>query len=201
MTMQNKSALLVLDLINEIVHPRGKYANEGYLAQVIARRVLENTALAIDRARIAGIPVIYVVVGFSETYAECPKNSPVLSIAKQDQRLILGTWATQIHDSLKVAKGEQIVSKNRVSPFFQTNLDLLLRTHSVDTVLLTGVSTEFVILATAMSAHDLDYNVVVLEDATSSSNDERHRAALTILGRIAKISSVGQALPASGEEA
>jgi nicotinamidase-related amidase len=195
--MKNKTALLVLDLINDIVHPDGQYAAEGYLEQVRARRVLENAASAIAQARSAGIPVIYVVVGFSENYAEWAEQSPVLAVAKDEKRLMLGTWATQVHADLKPARGECVVVKHRISPFYQTNLDLLLRRAGAETLLLSGVSSEFVVLATAMAAHDRDFRVVVLEDAIASSSPERHAAALLLLGRIAQISTVADALPAA----
>jgi nicotinamidase-related amidase len=192
--MKDRKALLVLDFINEIVHPDGKYAKDGYLEQITSRRTLENAAAAIERSRELGFPVIYIVVGFSENYAEWPDHSPVFNLAKSDGRIILGTWATQIHNDLAPEKYEQVVVKNRISPFFQTNLDLLLKKFNVDTLLLTGVSTEFVILSTAMSAHDRDYKVIVLEDAVASSHDKFHQAALTILARIATISTVEKAL-------
>jgi nicotinamidase-related amidase len=199
--MKNKSVLLVLDLINDIVHPDGQYAAEGYLEQVRSRRVLENAASAIAQARTAGIQVIYVVVGFSENYAEWAEHSPVLAVAKQEKRLMLGTWATQVHADLQPARGECVVVKHRISPFYQTNLDLLLKRAGAQTLLLSGVSSEFVVLATAMAAHDRDYNVVVLEDAIASSGPERHAAALLLLGRIAQVSTVAEALPAAAAAA
>jgi nicotinamidase-related amidase len=193
--MQGKKALLMLDLINEIVHPEGKYAHEGYLEQVTRREVLANASTALARARAAKIPIIHVVVGFSRNYVECPAQSAVFSVAREDQRLLLGTWATQIHNDVKPLPHEPTVVKNRVSPFYQTHLELLLRSQGIDTLLLAGVSTEFVVLTTAIEAHDRDYQVEILEDATAASNAERHDAALKIIARTAKIHTVSEALP------
>ena len=188
--MQNKKALLVLDLINEVVHPEGKYAAEGYYEQVRQRHVLQNAEAALRQARVSGMPVIFVVVGFSESYVECPDNSPVFGMAKKEKRITLGTWGTEVFSTLKPMPSEPVVVKNRINPFFQTNLDLVLRQLQVDTLVLCGVSTEFVILSTAMAAHDRDYNVIVLEDATASSTEELHAAALKIAARTASIRSV-----------
>lgn len=196
MPNHQKKALLVLDLINEIIHPDGQYASHGYLEQAERRHVLENTAVAIRRARAAGIPVIYVVVGFSPSYVEWPAHSPVFAEAKRDRRIILGEWSTRIHDSIAPLVGEPVVSKHRISPFYQTNLELLLRQYGVDTLLLTGVSTEFVVLTTALEAHDRDFQVVVLEDATTSSTDELHDAAVKLLARVARVTSVADELAA-----
>ncbi|MFC7309310.1 cysteine hydrolase family protein [Streptomyces monticola] len=196
-----RPALLVLDLINEIVHPEGKYAADGYYAQARDRGVIEHTAEAIARARAADIPVIYVVVGFGEGYPEWPSGSPVFEKAKADQRLLLGTWATRVHDALAPAPGEPVVAKHRISPFHGTNLELLLRTQEIDTLLLTGVSTELVVLTTAQAAHDRDYRVQVLEDATLAGDQEIHEAALKVLSRIATVTTVEDALPARGSAA
>lgn len=191
-----RPALLVLDLINEIVHPDGKYAADGYGAQARERDVLVRAADAIRRARAADIPVIYVVVGFSPGYPEWPAGSPVFEKAKDGGRLVLGSWATQVHDTLAPLPGEPVVVKHRISPFHGTNLEVLLRTAGIDTLLLTGVSTELVVLTTAQAAHDRDYRVRVLEDATLAGDAEIHEAALKILSRISTVTTVAEALPA-----
>jgi nicotinamidase-related amidase len=191
-----RPALLVLDLINEIVHPEGRYASHGYAEQAERRGVLRNARTAIDRARAAGIPVIFVIVGFSPNYIEWPPGSPVFSEARDDGRIQLGTWGTQVHHQLTPLAGEPVIAKHRISPFYQTSLELLLRRLGVDTLMLTGVSTEFVVLSTALEAHDRDFDVVVLEDATTSSRDDLHAQALGLVARVARVSTVDAELPA-----
>ncbi|MEU2059712.1 isochorismatase family cysteine hydrolase [Streptomyces sp. NPDC013455] len=188
-----KPALLMLDLINDIVHPDGRYGREGYARQVAERGVLERAAVALETARARDIPVIHVVVGFSAGYPEWPASSDVFRSAKEDGRILLGTWATEPHDAVKPVDGEPVVAKHRISPFYGTGLDLTLRALGVDTLLLTGVSTDMVILATARDGHDRDYTVEVLEDATAADGDEMHAAALKVIGRTARISSVAEA--------
>lgn len=193
--MTSRPALLVLDLLNEIVHPDGRYASHGYAREVAERGVLTNAATAIDRARMAGVPVIYVVVGFSLDYAEWPARSPIFAEAKAEEKLVIGHWGTQIHDAVKPADGEQIVVKRRISPFYGTELDLVLRTRGIDTLLLTGVSTDLVVLAAARDAHDRDYAVQVLADATAAAERGLHEAALAVIGRTATVTTVDAALP------
>jgi nicotinamidase-related amidase len=189
-----RPALLVLDLINDIVHQDGTYA-EVCLEQVTQRGVIERTARAIARARAAGIPVVYVVVGFSPGYPDWPADSPVFAESRHKNGLILGTWGTRVHDALAPAPGEPVVEKRRVDPFHGTQLDLLLRNLNVNTLLLTGVVTELVILGTARAGHDRDYRIEVLEDATATANQELHEAAIAIAARTATITTVDQALP------
>jgi nicotinamidase-related amidase len=192
--MPNRQVLLVLDLLNDIVHPEGKYAPHGYARQVAENRVLENTATALDRARAAHIPVVYVIVGFSANYAEWPANSPVFAEARPEGKLIIGSWATQVHDMVKPTEGEQIVTKRRISPFYGTDLDLILRTREIDSLLVTGVSTDLVVLATARDGHDRDFRVTVLSDACASANRELHESALTLISRTATVATVAEVL-------
>lgn len=190
--MVRRPALLVLDLINEIAHPDGKYP-EVCLAQITERGVLDRAGAAVAKARAAGIPVIYVVVGFSPGYPDWPSGSPLFAEARQGERLILGTWGTQVHDAVKPAPGEPVIAKRRVSPFLGTHLDLLLRDRGVNTLLLTGVTTDLVVLSTAREGHDRDYRVEVLEDATATSDAQLHQAALTLIARTATVTTVDQA--------
>jgi nicotinamidase-related amidase len=196
--MAPQSALLVLDLLNEIVDHKGKYAVHGYAEQAAKTGLLDNAARAIDRARSADIPVIYVVVGFSPGYPEWPANSPVFAEARAGEKLLIGDWGTQIHDAVKPGPNEQIVLKRRISPFFGTDLDVLLRTRGVEHLLITGVSTDLVVLATARDAHDRDYRATVLADATASATEELHNAALTVIARTAAVSTVDAAMAAVG---
>lgn len=191
-----RPALLVLDLINDVVHPDGRFASHGYAEQVARRGVLERAAVAVHRARAADIPVIYVVVGFSPDYAECPPGSPIFGKSAEERQITLGTWGTQVHDAVKPEDGEPIVVKHRISPFHGTSLDLRLRSRRIDTLLVTGVSTDLVVLATARDGHDRDYRVRVLADATAAANAELHDAALTVIARTAEVTTVRQGMSA-----
>ncbi|MFD4639753.1 cysteine hydrolase family protein [Lentzea sp. NPDC058436] len=188
-------ALLVLDLINEITHPDGRYP-EVCLDQVRERGVLENAARAIAAARAEGVPVVHVVVGFSPGYADWPRSSPLFTEVPQRGALVLGSWGTQPHDLVKPVPGEPVVEKRRVDPFLGTHLDALLRELGVDTVLLAGATTDLVVLSAARQAHDLGYRVRVLADATATGDAELQEAALRLIARTAVVTTVDDDLPA-----
>ncbi|MDQ0794214.1 cysteine hydrolase family protein [Streptomyces sp. B1I3] len=190
----SRSALLVLDMVNELVHPDGHYAHVCR-EQVASRGVIERTAAAIDRARADGTPVIYVVLGYSSHYEDWPGESPLFGPADPEHRFTLGSWGTQVHERLTPEPGEDVVVKQRVSPFYGTNLEFLLRARKIDTLLLTGVATDLVVLMTAREAHDRDFSVQVLEDATATGDETLQEAALHMLARTAVVTSVDQALP------
>ena len=148
----SKSALLVLDLVNELVHEDGKFAGMGYPAQVKERGVLEAASSAIGKARAKGMPVIFVRVGFSPDYRECPESSPLLGAAKQYGALQIGDWATEFHASLDRRDSDETLTKHRVNAFFGTPLDKILKAKGIDTILLGGVATA-VLLATRDTLH------------------------------------------------
>lgn len=195
--MSAKKALMVMDFINEIVHPDGVYAREGYHRQASARAVLERAGAALEHARAQQLPIIFVVVGFNAQYDGFPEHSRVFAPAREHGVLKLDTWSTQVHASLAPREGEIVIAKSRVSPFYRTHLDAILRDLGVQEVVLTGVSTEHVILATTLDAHDRDLAVTVLEDACCAVSQERHLAAIERISRTADIRSTSDFLASS----
>ena len=75
-----KTALLVLDFINDIVHPDGKIAaSAGYIKK---HQVISHANEVITFSRENKIPIAFVKVGFNFGYPECPENSPLLGEQK-----------------------------------------------------------------------------------------------------------------------
>ncbi len=185
-----KQTLLVLDLMNEIVRGDGAWGKlgYGYGSQAEKRDVVPKTARAIERARATGIPVIYVTVGFTKTYAEWPSGSPVFTDAGKEAGLLqLGTWNQDIHEALAPQEGEVLVTKKRVSPFYATFLEVLLRTQGIEELLLCGIATDHVVMAAARDGHDRDFKIKVLEDCCAAASPERHDAAIIVLDGVAEI--------------
>jgi nicotinamidase-related amidase len=137
-----------------------------------------------------------VVVGFSAGYPDWPPASPLFTEVPERSALVLGEWGTEVHDAVKPAADEHVVAKRRVSPFHGTHLDLLLRGLGVDTLLLTGATTDLVVLSAAREGHDLGYHVEVLADATATADARLQATALGLIGRTAKITTVEASLAA-----
>ncbi|GEO28131.1 isochorismatase [Alicyclobacillus acidoterrestris] len=192
-----KKALLILDLINDIVHKQGSVGKYGFYAQVEERQTISHTAQAIHHCRKVGIPIIYVVFGFSPGYPEWSERPKLFRQVKSKQQVLLGTWATQVHDTLRPMPNEVIITKNRIDPFYNTNLETVLRAMEVDTIYLCGVSTEFVVLSTVMSGHDRGYEVRPLSDCIASSDPYSHESAMTVIKKISNIYNIKELL---GEE-
>ncbi|MEY2927324.1 MAG: hypothetical protein RL367_1801 [Pseudomonadota bacterium] len=181
-----KSLFLVMDMMNDLVDENG-FSAKGYGVQVKQRNMLANTAKAIAAARAAGVQIGYVRVGFSSDYRECPPASPIFSGARTNKIFQLGTWGTEVHASLAPHPGDFDIVKHRVSPFYATSLEAILRANAIERVILCGVSTNGVVHSGAREAHDRDYEVVILEDCCAGVTADEHRHAIACLGRYASI--------------
>ncbi len=176
------SILLVMDMINDLVSDQGANATT-YAKQMAERHVLQSTQRLIAAARGAGVPVGYVRVGFSPDYRECPAASPIFSKARERGLFKLGTWGTEVHPSLAPRPEDFDIIKHRVSPFYGTTLEPILRARHIERLYLCGVSTNGVVHTGAREAHDRDYECFIVEDCCAGATAEEHDKALYCLGR------------------
>jgi nicotinamidase-related amidase len=176
-----RTALIVIDLINDIVHPAGAFAAAA--PEVAARGVIARANALAARARRDGAPVGLVRVGFPRGYPNHPDHSPLFGPARQKGALMLGSWGTEFHPDFVVDPGDTAIVKPRVSAFHGTEFAELLAAWGTQRLVICGVSTEMGVLTTARDAHDRDFQVVVAADACASGNPALHDAALAMLAR------------------
>jgi nicotinamidase-related amidase len=181
-----KTLFLVMDMMNDLVAEDG-FSAATYGVQVRERGVLANTRAAVAAARAAGALVGYVRVGFSDDYREAPEASPIFSGARNNGIFKLGTWGTEVHPDVAPQPGDFDVVKHRVSPFYATALEAILRANKVERIVMCGVSTNGVVHSGAREAHDRDYEVVILEDCCAGVTADEHLHAVACLGRYARI--------------
>jgi len=185
----NDAIYLVLDMENDLVHADGAGAKGPYGEQVRGRRILENTRHALDKARAAGLHIGFVRVGFSPDYRECPPDSPIFSGARKNGIFKLGEWGTQVHPDLGQQSGDFDIVKHRVSPFYSTSLEAILRAKGIRRIYCSGISTNAVVQAMVREGHDRDYAVTVLEDCCCALSAEEHENAIKGLQRFCRISN------------
>ena len=181
-------ALVVIDLIYDLVHPKGRIPSCAQ--QVEARQVLSKANQAAAYARERRWPVVFVTVGFSKGYSDQPKASPLFGQVDRLGALALNEIGTSFHPDLYVVTEDIILAKPRISPFYGTRLEAILRANQIGCVVLSGVTTTWAIQAAARDAHDRDYRVIILEDACAADTEEEHNASIAMLKRIATIESV-----------
>lgn len=181
-----KTLFLVMDMMNDLVAEDGFNA-KTYGVQVKERAVLGSTKAAIVAARAAGALIGYVRVGFSSDYREAPETSPIFSGARKNGIFQLGTWGTEVHASIAPMPEDFDIVKHRVSPFYATSLEAILRANKVERIVMCGVSTNGVVHSGAREAHDRDYEVVILEDCCAGVTPDEHEHAIACMGRYGRI--------------
>ncbi|MFP3986073.1 isochorismatase family cysteine hydrolase [Streptomyces sp. E11-3] len=158
------SALLVMDVQRHMVDVADD--GSGYLPRL--RR-------AIDGARAAGIPVIYVVIGWRPGHPDVSTRNRPLTTAVRAGLFTEGDSGTEIHHDVTPQPDDIVVTKRRGSAFSGSDLDLVLRARGIDRLVLTGIATSGVVLYTLCQATDLDFDLTVLADACLDTDAEVHR--------------------------
>lgn len=90
--MAPKTALLLMDLQNEIVDPEGRIGADGIAAPVGERRVLEHVRDLLTGARTRGLMVIHVIVAYRPGHPELPHGAPLADWFRGEDLLVEGTW-------------------------------------------------------------------------------------------------------------
>ncbi len=164
----NKTALLVCDLINSILQANGEPAE-----------LLAQSKKAIDFARSENIPVIYIVVQFRKGYPDINPNNKFFEFVRNGKiDLTENTESTRIHSAVQPQENDFIITKRRISAFSGSDLEAVLKSLAIETLVLCGISTSGVILSTTREASDKDYKITILKDACFNKDEEVHQVLI-----------------------
>ena len=183
----NKSAMIIVDMQNDFCHPKGWLAGIG-VDVAPARTPIGPLVKLLPKLRKAGVPVIWVNWGNRPDLANISpalrhvynndgksiglgsplKNAPVpgAKVLEKD------SWAAAVVDELKIAPTDIRVDKFRMSGFWDTPLDAILRNLGVTTVFFGGVNADQCVLATLMDANFLGYDTILVEDCSATTSPE-----------------------------
>lgn len=188
--MSSNQALILIDYINEIVHPDGKLSGKGYSAFIDRHNIKSHIEQLINKFRENESPIIHVRVGFSNNYIDHPESSPLFGAAKTFNALNLSEWGCEFIDYARPLENEVIIHKSRVSAFFNTNLDTILRCNSIDRIFIAGCSTDLAVQSAIRDAHDRDYKAAVILDACVAANDVDHNTSIAVLEKLAETKNI-----------
>ncbi|MEM7280253.1 MAG: cysteine hydrolase [Pseudomonadota bacterium] len=184
----DQTALIMLDLQNEMVHPDGKIGGGGLAQAVADRGVLENAAHLLAIARDQGVRIVHVRLGFRSDYADVMSRAPRIANLKANQACQIGAWGTEFHASVSPLEGEYVVTKQCVNPFYNTGLMNYLHRYDCTDLILCGTVTNLVVESATRAADDAGFAVTVVEDACAAPNAELHEFAvskiLPMFGRV-----------------
>ncbi|MGG6311022.1 cysteine hydrolase family protein [Paenibacillus macerans] len=168
--LHSRSAVLVVDVQNDYCHPEGALAKVGNDVGAVSG-MMPNLHRLLAAARRLGVPVIFIQTFHEEaTDSEAWKDR---SSGRSSEVCRTGTWGA---DFFEVAPepGEAVVNKHRYSAFVNTRLDSVLRSQKIETLIMTGVSTNVCVESTARDGFMLDYHIVLLSDACASYSRQAH---------------------------
>ncbi len=164
------TALLVLDIQGATVN---RLTDSAPLIKALTK--------AIQTARANKMPVIYVVIGFRKGYPEMSPNNKMHAMLKSGAMSLDSEESYRVHASVAPQPDDIVITKKRVSSFAGSDLEVVLRSLGIKHLVLTGIATSRVVLATLREAADKDFILTVLSDCCADMDEEVHRMLTTKL--------------------
>jgi ureidoacrylate peracid hydrolase len=174
----DRTVLLLIDLQNDFLDPGGHYAQSGVDIEHM-RRVIEPTSQLVAAARARNIPIVWTRHGFRDL-----RDAGIFARLRpflRDGGLRQGTWGYELHSSLEVRPDDWFVEKTRLSAFFDTNLEVVLRGLRAETLVIGGVLTNQCVAATSKDAMFRDIAPVVVSECTGTTLPHLHEPALEMM--------------------
>ncbi len=168
-----ETALLLIDVINDLEFDDG----EKLLGQALPMAV--SLAALKRRAKVAGIPVIYVNDNFGRWRSDFSKL--VRHCLEQNVR------GRPVVAQLTPDEDDYFILKPKHSAFFQTNLEILLDYLGATTLILTGMAADICVLFTANDAYMRDFQIAIPSDCVASEEAKLNRQALMLMQRVLKV--------------
>lgn len=170
-----KSAILFFDILN------GYYHTADPAAKARMKPWIDNAVGLMKAGREAGMPIFFAhgnhrpdsstsTVTLTDTN-NALKPWPDGVVTKSRPPAVGGDWSSEVIPELEPQPHDYYIPKYRWSAFYQTYLDLALRSRGIDTVIVSGGSTDVGVAATVFAGRDMDYNLIVVRDACGSGRD------------------------------
>jgi nicotinamidase-related amidase len=169
---KSRTALLVIDVINPLDFPGG----EAFGRRAV--RTARSIARLAERARKAGVPVVFVNDNFGRWRSDMQALVKFVSGP--------GSAGRPLVEVLQPEERDFVVLKSTLSGFYQTPLEAMLRQGNVTTVIMTGFLTGNCVLFTSVDAYMRDFKVVVPSDCALDLTREKHRDALAQMADVLK---------------
>lgn len=189
-----RTALLIVDLQNDFVHPDGAYGRAGQTAEMIAALPERLRPLA-EALRARG----GFVVSTQFTLVPGRGGEPMISPHLKELRPFLakgdfepGSWGHRLVDTLQPA--DFVVEKVAYSAFFQSRMEFVLKKAGIDTLFVCGIVTNGGVASTVRDAHVRDFRTFVLSDGCGAFSQAAHDNAIYDLSTVTKAITVADAL-------
>lgn len=190
----SKTALLIVDLQNDFLHPEGAYGRAGQSAPGIAA-LPERVKPLVDALRAKG----GWIVSTQFTLVPAKGGEPLISPHLKKLRPFLkkgdfmpGGWGHALVDTLQPA--DLTVEKIAYSAFYMTRMEWVLRKTGIEKIYVCGIVTNGGVASTVRDCHVRDFEAIVLEDGCAAFTEATHRTAIDALRPVAPVMTIADAL-------
>jgi len=185
-----RTALLVIDMQRDFLLPEGYAAQAGLdIAPLVAAIRPIEKLLAVGRK--AGLLIVHTREGHVPDLSDCPPyklersrraGAEIGSKGPLGRLLVRGEPGHDFVEALRPLEREIVIDKPGYSAFVHTGLQQMLTKRGIETLILTGVTTEVCVSSTLRTAIDLGYRCITVSDACASGNPDLHKAVLAMIG-------------------
>lgn len=196
-----KTALIVIDVQNDYCHIEGVFSKAKKVDLSHVQKAMEKLPSFIESCRRAGLPIIFVRTIHSD-WTDSPSWQKRLEGAADKMDICRsGTWGSEFY-GMQPRESDCIVIKHRYSAFIGTDLDLILRNRGIETLLMTGVTTNVCVETSARDGFNRNYDIILVEDCCGAHDEAEHEATLINIrkyfGKVATAQSVIEKLEKQG---
>jgi ureidoacrylate peracid hydrolase len=176
-----KTALIVVDVQNDFCHQEGAFGKRGVDLSHM-ERPSDKLVQFIDQCRQFNVPVIFVRTIHSKW---TDSDSWIGRLEGAGKEMLIcrpDTWGAEFF-KVKPLDTDFIVTKHRFSGFVGTELNLVLRSRGIETLLMTGFTTNVCVETTARDGFNLDFRIILVEDCCAAFSADEHASAITNINK------------------
>jgi len=174
------TAVVLIEYQNEFTSDGG--ALHGAVAEVMDKtNMLANTKEVVAAARAAGATIMHAPITFAAGYNELSKHPyGILKGVVDGSAFVKGSWGAAIVDELAPQPGDIVIEGKRgLDTFASTNLDFILRSKGITTIVLGGFLTNCCVESTMRTGYENGYQVITLTDCTAATSVPEHENAIS----------------------
>lgn len=173
------TALVLIEYQNDFTTERGAL-HDAVKGVMGSTGMLDKTRTVVEEARAAGVTIMHAPITFAPGYNEITAHPyGILKGVVDGNAFVKGEWGSEIVDVLAPQPGDIVVEGKRgLDTFASTNLDFMLRSKGIHTVVLGGFLTNCCVESTMRTAYEHGFEVITLSDCTAATSQEEHDNAL-----------------------
>jgi nicotinamidase-related amidase len=175
----SSTAIVLIEFQNDFTSPGGVF-HEAVKGVMDSNGMLANAIATVTAARKSGATIMHVPITFAEGYGEITKHPyGILKGVVDNSAFRKGSWGAEIVDSMKPHEGDIVIEGKRgLDTFPSTNLDFILRSKGIQTVVLAGFLTNCCVESTMRSAYERGFDVITLVNCTATVSQEAQDNAI-----------------------